>query len=364
MVSLSFIAVGAFTAAQARTIAEASKAAGRSTEFVELLEDASVWNSAAPVAGLLLDENVPDLTQQVLKCRLNAALGAVPILVLVAEPSDLGFNEAFSWGADDLVARSFHHGLVRRFRSLPTDVAGELAPERGGAVVAFPDRSRRIVMGRILRNARYTVSFAAEAEELARHAADALTMLLVDSALTHDPRELIGAAQRSGSTATWVISAPPKALSRIQDALRGVENAVVVDGYGPPENVLFAYNEMQSGGRTDQRSSPRLLYGTTVAFRPEGQEVDDHAFSYNVSEGGLYVRTLAIPERDTLWLELVPPRTDRRVRLVAEIAWRCPFHRSGQATTPPGFGVRIVDGAQRDLAAWRNGCGGFSRAFS
>ena len=61
------------------------------------------------------------------------------------------------------------------------------------------------------------------------------------------------------------------------------------------------------------RGTARVLYGTAVAFRPMGRDTDDFGFTYNVSAGGLYVRTLAPPDEQLVWLELCPPRGERRV---------------------------------------------------
>jgi Tfp pilus assembly protein PilZ len=105
------------------------------------------------------------------------------------------------------------------------------------------------------------------------------------------------------------------------------------------------------------------LYGTKVAFRGEGRDVDDFGFSYNVSEGGLYVRTLAPPTEDQVWVELRPPRADRRVRLEGQVVWRRGFGPSGNATVPPGFGVRITDGTRRNMQAWIDGYKGFAAAM-
>ena len=74
-----------------------------------------------------------------------------------------------------------------------------------------------------------------------------------------------------------------------------------------------------------------------------------------MSEGGLYVRTLAPPEDDEVWIELCPPRSERRVRLVGKVAWRRRFNHNENATVPPGFGLSISDAAKGDIAAWAEG---------
>jgi hypothetical protein len=143
-------------------------------------------------------------------------------------------------------------------------------------------------------------------------------------------------------------------LRSVREALENLTGVAVVDGFAAPENVLFASNELSAGG-INNRKSARLLYGTTVAFRGAGRERDDLGFTYNVSSGGLYVRTMAPPDDDETWVELRAPRSDRLVRLVVKVAWRRRFNHNENATVPPGFGAQIIDGARADVAAWNAG---------
>jgi hypothetical protein len=148
----------------------------------------------------------------------------------------------------------------------------------------------------------------------------------------------------------------------VREGLHDLQGVAAVDGYAAPENVLFASNELRAGG-VNNRKSTRLLYGTTVAFRGAGRERDELGFTYNVSSGGLYVRTLAPPDDDETWLELRPPRSDRLVRLVVKIAWRRRFNHNENATVPPGFGAQIIDGARADIEAWNAGYAAMSAAL-
>jgi hypothetical protein len=170
-----------------------------------------------------------------------------------------------------------------------------------------------------------------------------------------DPAPLIARGREHGAGCSWIVTSAPREQRRWRDALAGIERAAVTDGYAPPENVLFLSNELGSARREDQRKSARILYGTTVAFRGAGRVEDELGYSYNVSAGGLYVRTLAPPDDDIAWLELCEPRSERRVRLEAKIAWRRRLGPNVNATVPPGFGAQIVDGARRDLDAWQEG---------
>jgi hypothetical protein len=156
----------------------------------------------------------------------------------------------------------------------------------------------------------------------------------------------------AGSQALFIVNCPPRDLKQHRQAFARVERATPTDGYAPAENVLFVSNELSRGFGVDKRTSPRLLFGTTTAFRGAGRDSDDWGYTYNISHHGIYVRTLAPPDEDWVWLELCPPRSERRVRLVGRVAWRRGLSKGEFATVPPGFGVQIVDGAKMDLETW------------
>ena len=146
--------------------------------------------------------------------------------------------------------------------------------------------------------------------------------------------------------------------------LKAFGAAAVADGFAPPENVIFLTNELLSRRGVDQRSTPRILYGTSVAFREAGRDEDEIGFSYNVSAEGLYVRTLASPEAGhQVWLEMWPPRSERRVRLFGTVAWKRPFGANEGATVPAGFGVRITEGLGGDMERWRAGYEAFAQSM-
>ena len=145
-------------------------------------------------------------------------------------------------------------------------------------------------------------------------------------------------------------------MKAVREAIGDLAKVAVTDGFAPPENLLFVANELARSGATDGRASARLLYGTVVAFRQAGRDEDAFGCTYNISAGGLYVRTLApLNGGEEVWLELQPPRTDRRVRLEGRVVWRRRFGPIESATVPPGFGVQITDGAKGDLARYESG---------
>jgi len=321
------------------------------------------WLEAHHPSAIVVDAVGQAAEQACLHLRYNPMLANVPILGLVDTVSDLAFEEMFGWGADDLTLRGNEHMMARRLRQVA--LAGDIprSRQRGVAVVADPDRRRRVLTARVLRNAGWGVTFALDAAEAIREASHTAVELVV-SASALEPAEgesLAGRARKAGVVAPWVVAIAPKEAARIRAATAGLSHVAVYDAFGPPENVLFVANELMRRGVPDGRASARLLYGTTVHFRAAGAESDEMGYCYNVSGGGVYVRTLAPLARGSdAWLEMRPPRCDRRVRLEGKVVWTRGFGPNDAATVPPGFGVQISGGSINDLERYARGYNAFA----
>lgn len=358
------IAFGAFETSERRSLSEAAAASSVELHTIETSSDAADWLSENDAKALLLSGTGPDPMNLALSTRAQKRHRQLPILALAREPSDLEFTAAFSWGADDVVAPNRSWSVTTRLRAISRELDVSEAPPRGTAVIAEVEQSRRVAMARVLFNGGYDVRFAVTREDTETFALEpTVSLVVLCTELCEAPSDLIDHALRVGSGANFVISAEPRRYIELSKALGGSSHARVTDASAPPENVLFLANELVAGSLANKRQAVRILYGTTVRFRPEGLEEDEIGFSYNVSSGGLYVRTLAPPTEDLVWLELTPPKSPRRVRLVGEVAWRRPFGPHKKSTVPPGFGVRIVDGSKSSLARWIEGCETAAAAF-
>ena len=356
------LAVGEFDSIQKSVLESAAAEAAFDTAFVDSARDAVEWHETCRASAVVVEaENLPD---QGASLRATTPFADVPILVGGRDVGDLGFASTYVYGADDLVPLDRARPLTARLRSLPRDTPGLLANERGGALVADPDRTHRAVLGRVLRNAGYTVTFAITGEDVQAFAAKPeLKLAVISSSLDTPPRTLIENARSAGAGNIWIVTCPPRDLKSHRERLSGLEQVAVSDGFAPAENVLFLSNEMGARDLANKRASARLLYGTSVGFRGAGREADEIGFTYNISAQGLYVRTLAPPDEEIIWLELCPPRSERRVRLVGKVAWRRRYGLNERATVPPGFGVQIVDGAAADREAWQAGYDAFAFAL-
>lgn len=355
--------LGALEGDVRRQVVHAAKEASFAVEFVDPEHDAArIVDSLAPDA-IVLDETSA-ARRLCLELRAQAQHAQIPMVSLDSQLGDLSFAEVFSWGGDDAVDVKRSHALGHRLRSLPADQPTLSANGRGGALIVDADRARRIVQGRVLRNAGYSVGFAISSDDALERVREQSPKLVVASSdVGAGPVALLSTARNAGSKATWIVTCPPKDLPKTRATVEVLGNATVTDGFAPPENIVFLANELERGGTQEKRASRRLLYGTAVSFRGAGRDDDELGYTYNISLGGLYVRTLAPPEDEVVWLEFKPPRSERRVRLEGRVVWRRKFGPAESATVPPGFGVALADATRRDMVAWSEGYAAFAGAL-
>lgn len=352
----SLLVIGALSREDISFLSTAAHSAALTLKVAGDAGEATAWLEHHLPHALLVDTRTQEPQAIAIGARAPARHSQVPALALVENVDDLAFASAFSWGAEDIVRPSAQWPLVTRLRALPKEAPKEPTEGRGIALVADADPLKRIALGRVLRNAGYSVTFGTStADVLERAGRGPIELAVVDEGVCDDPTRLIRLCRERGAPCTWIVTSAPREQRRWRETLDGIERAAVTDGYAPPENVLFLSNELSSARREDQRKSARILYGTTVAFRGAGRAEDELGYTYNVSAGGLYVRTLAPPDDDIVWLELCEPRSERRVRLEVKVAWRRRLGPNANATVPPGFGAQIVDGAKRELDAWQEG---------
>jgi CheY-like chemotaxis protein len=322
---------------------------------LESVDSALTWLERNQPRLVVFDTALPKADKLCAKVRSKKALALVPIIGIAAEINDALAPKLYGMGADDLIPPAFGSALMARLRAMPKEASLHPPPDRGKAVVADADKTRGDVFGRVLANAGYDVKFALDELSLKFYAQQTDIKVVVANGEIGDPGALITQARQAGSKAAWIVTAQRRDLESFAAKLAPLASTRVMGLGAPPENVLFTSNELLSAGTRPARHSPRLLYATTVLFRDSGADLDELGSTYNVSAGGLYVRTMAPAPNVPVWLELRPPRSKQWVRLEGRVAWQRPFHQAAGATVPPGFGVELTAGLGSALAAWREG---------
>src|SRR5512145_2667495 len=171
MTERHLLAVGAFSQSERNRVTLIGAESGFEIHFASDPHEATGWLEQNAVEALLLDGESTEAELFALERRAASRYATLPLLSLTKSVTDLCFVEAFSWGADDVVARLDGAPLRGRLRHLPKVPLKLPESTRGAALVAETDRNRRILIGRVLRNAGYDVMFAVEQDDLSKFAA-------------------------------------------------------------------------------------------------------------------------------------------------------------------------------------------------
>src|SRR6187431_1680231 len=191
METRQMLSFGNFGNEQQTALSMAAEEAAFTLHAAESPEEAGRWlESHEPMAMLLDAEASESLAVQT---RSSAKHARLPIIALSPEVGDLYFNDAFSWGADDVLPLSSTRPLLTRLRTLPREVGALPIPTRGTALIAETDTTRRTVVGRVLRNAGYSVMFAVSKEDAARFAQqEEIALAVLNAELADDYVTTIG----------------------------------------------------------------------------------------------------------------------------------------------------------------------------
>lgn len=349
---------------------------GVGTDMVGALRQAAfesalqfVHKTSIPSAAAWLEEEKPSAVLVNLRtqaaCDLFASLrksprwGHVPLIGLSSVPTEIAFAETFWSGGDDVVSPSDTEQLVARLRATQhCKERLDLPIIRPRVVVAGADSVFRVAAGRVLVGAGYDVEFALTGAEIVAAAHDPSVRLIVTfvelpegSALS-----LIEGLRQEGCKTPFVVSVTPRLYARARSIAKEIGSLSLCDSFASPDDILFAANDLLLSPKKNRRLAPRLAYGTLVWVRAPGADKDVVGYTYNVSAKGMFIRTLyPFPPGQSAWIEIVPPRSKRRVRLSAQAMWHRPFGPLGPALSPPGTGFQITGGLPGEVELYEEG---------
>ncbi len=343
------LAVGPFHSSEVEAFAAAAASSGVELALLHSALEARrhVQRKGALPHGVFVSRHA-DLASVARWVRDDASMFNVPVIALVAHPSDREFKQACAAGADDVLVEADAIGLHRRMQCLiDLDVAARPPAANGLALVATSNLRVRRRIGRTLRQAGFDVAFAAEARELVTLSRQSDPALVV--ATPSFPPLGGDAAVRSVRTATCKPDLPGLVMG-------GAHNPAAVERSGGDARgqLLFLADELLARrAAAEQRRSRRIQYSTICAFRVSGLMEPSYGLTHNLSREGLYVQTLDPPAAgSSLWLELRTP-DGVPVHLRGKVMWRRTASQIGCAP-PPGFGIKLeaVQCPPLDLASY------------
>ncbi len=363
----SVLAVGRLPAGLTQTI---RAAVGRTGDTVSFLSNAAGAQHELGATGhrprcVLVDENVPERASLIEWLRSDAGLFDIPVIVLVSAPTEGAFADARRIGADDAVVRDDWAGITRRVAALDCFVSGEQPLAIcGTALVAHPDPRRRRRAGWILRRAGYDLAFASTEQEVVRmgHMSNLKLAVVAEQLLAPaDPEAAAAWLREAVSSPSLPVVVLTQAERHVRDYAGLPHTAASVDD-GSWEQLLFQVGELTRPDVTDLRSSPRTYLSAFCAFRERTEFHPVYGLTYNVSRGGMFVRSMDPPRAESvISLELRPVDETREVlQLRAQVVWvQRPLHGS-TGSTPAGFGIRILPEAcaPEDLERYHRMCDG------
>src|SRR5450432_1881215 len=200
METREMLAFGRFRREERMALSVAAEQAAFTLHAAESHEEAGRWLESHDAMAMLLDTEASE--SLAVQTRSSARHARLPMIALSRDIGDLCFNDAFSWGADDVLPLASTRPLLTRLRTLPRATPSLPTTGRGTALVAETDQTRRTVVGRVLRNAGYSVTFAVTHEDAVTFAQqDDIVLAVLNADLTDDYKAMIAAARGAGSKA-------------------------------------------------------------------------------------------------------------------------------------------------------------------
>lgn|GEM_PF-607456 len=286
----------------------------------------------------------------------------VVIIGIAPQVEGVAFGEFAGWGGDDLIQADSKRALSARFRTIRSDLvkagATRTIPqprEDGRFLVVAPEKSEVAASAPVIEQAGHHAVVVHTFEDAATRLSVGRDIRLVIDARMPGALDFVDTALTQDSCAGIVLACLPQQLGQLTKRYEeSSDRLIVLDCFSSTDAVVLAANQLKAQP-SNRRSTERLLFSTLVAFREAGGDADQVGYTYNISAGGMYVRTTAMPLSEQVWIEIVPPGSMERVRLEGRVAWRTPVTRADSSPFPVGIGIEITEGSKRSLAAWQEG---------
>jgi|GEM_PF-4365552 len=259
-----------------------------------------------------------------------------------------------------LISKPYH--LKRQAMAVMALNPWEEIPAMGGKIfLADPNLERRIAVARSLRIARFDVDFAVETSEIEEKVRGEHPYRVVICSEALGEENLVTIIKKiscdvEARQVPWIVYGEGKISLFKPQSGKIQEEARHTSTEFSPETIVFHVQNLLSPHIKEMRKSERIPYFTPVKVILERLNEEMWGFSSDLSENGLYIRTLVPPPPETMvTISFKPPTAEGMVKMGARVAWRKEYGSKGSPSKHPGFGVEFVRISEPDKAAVQAG---------
>ncbi len=310
--------------------------------------------------AIAIGSDVEDRSGLMAAVRQHRALDPVPLLACLDMQTPREVERAFADGADDYLVVGECEQLTTLVEVLlNADIWNIVRAPAGMVVLAESRREERIRLGHVLRRNGFDIHYASNVTEL-EEAVTELEPRAVVASLDLPGNSILATMHRAAAvpdSSPWILLDPGLPDRRLSDA-DVLSSTAVLRIDDDAERLTFLMNELLTPAPPMARRTPRLLYGTPVAYKATVNGKLFHGYSYNVNRGGVFVRSLTpLPRQTLIRMRFRPPFGRGEVAGRAQVMWVRGFAESNGAASPPGMGVQFVDWDVADRAGYEAGYG-------
>lgn len=351
----TLLVLGPLAAPWQQNLAAAAAASSLALQLASAWEDVTAEQLPALCAIVLAGPATPSglapETQLLAETlRREERLERVALFAIAGRLATSDYVAALTSGIDELLIESSDvSSLALRLRAAREAAVGSPASLRRGLAWAVgPTGVRTAARARALRAAGFRAALGPDPASAPWLREPRLALVVWETQDVSAALQAVQVARRAGALCRFVLCVPDDSATDVALECEKLDGVRALPEAAPPDSVVFLVNEMAESSLRNQRAARRRLASTLVHFKSEGRA--EVGLSYNVSAGGLYVRTLAPPSSGKVELS-VEVGSGPAARVVGEVAWSRALSYDGTATAPPGFGVRIVEATEGARAA-------------
>jgi DNA-binding response OmpR family regulator len=338
----TFLCFGPFDPADPH-LQSAAQAANGELRFAATMAELGLSQLPRRPDVVLLRLDAPDLDELMSAHHTHPRLEGAPLIIVLPRLTPTSAVRAATLGADDFLAADDLAALLPgKLSAASQEIASPPPATQCRVLLGDSSPLHAHVLGRLLGQAGFVVTTVFDGEQaFAELSTPGFGLAIID----------LGLPKCDAATLLEVAATPPPAIAMSHAGVhseRGSEALAhgyrhVHDKHRPPDELVFLANEASSRVAAPQRSSPRLLCATLVGFRREGGRWE-YGLSHNLSQSGMYVRTIAPPPPGAaLDLEFTPPGMTNPISCRGQVAWRKDFGQRALRTAPTGMGIKLLE---------------------